>query len=313
MGIGLVAYSIRVKQRRSEDTTFDNLDDIEGVDFFDFIKEFLEENSDDFYINEENKKAFKVESINTDNEKRIISGFTTYGDGGMPAHIRNIQNPNSIAYNKNENDAECIPLYYLFYLPTSDRGIILLEKFGQKSAKTIFKNLISKKFAEELQNKTLYIDLLPQRRLIELFMTQGIVKQLTLSSFKSPGSKIEDFYANNGQSIENVATYDFTIRANRNKNLSFLKEKISRIFNRTANISSINDLIGIRSYEPNQLKVTYSIRGTQKTIKLDGLDDINVIYDITDKFENPYIHPEYSKINPIAQEYLNDLLGWKYV
>lgn len=69
MGIGLVAYSIRVKQRRSEDTTFDNLDDIEGVDFFDFIKEFLEENSDDFYINEENKKAFKVESINTDNEK----------------------------------------------------------------------------------------------------------------------------------------------------------------------------------------------------------------------------------------------------
>ena len=115
MGIGLVAYSIRVKQRRSEDTTFDNLDDIEGVDFFDFIKEFLEENSDDFYINEENKKAFKVESINTDNEKRIISGFTTYGDGGMPAHIRNIQNPNSIAYNKNENDAECIPLYYLFY------------------------------------------------------------------------------------------------------------------------------------------------------------------------------------------------------
>ena len=310
MGIGLVAYSFKVKQRNcSADSIHENLDDINNEDLFNFMENFLNEYSEDFYVDEDLKKAFKIENFRIDSENRKMSGFLTYGDGGVPAQIRNINNPNNVAYTKVEDDTECIPLYFLFYVPASSRGILILEKYGTKSSKTILYKLIRNKFAEDFPNHNLVVELLAQNRLMQLFMEEGIIRQLTISSQTSPGSHIENYYTRNGQNIENLASYEFTIKAHRNKQLDFLKSRINNIFRGNANLDSISNIIGIRDYTPTQLKVTYKINGTQKTIRLDGLDDININYDITNMLNSPYNHPTYEEINPIAQDYLNDLLG----
>lgn len=159
MGIGLVAYSFKVKQRNcSADSLHENLDDINNEDLFNFMENFLNEYSEDFYVDEDLKKAFKIENFRIDSENRKMSGFLTYGDGGVPAQIRNINNPNNIAYTKVEDDTECIPLYFLFYIPASSRGILILEKYGTKSSKTILYKLIRNKFAEDFPNHNLVVE-----------------------------------------------------------------------------------------------------------------------------------------------------------
>lgn len=309
MGIGLVAYSFKIKERRTTESTYENLDDVNGVDILTFISEFLSDSSSNFYIDEESKKTFKVDTINIDENNRRISGFLTYGDGGIPAQIRNINSPNDISYTKVEDDTECIPLYYLFYLPTSSNGILIIEKYRSKSAKSILEKLLKDVFINKFPDKTIFIDLLPQKQLMDMLMRDGIIKQVTLSSYSSPGTHVESIYANSGQNIEELATYEFSIKAKRSKQLNFLKEKINNILCKKANIESISNVVGIRDYKPNNLKVVYDVKGVQKTVKLSGFEDINAVYDITDFLEQKYQHPSYEEINTLANDYLEDLIG----
>src|SRR5574344_2248610 len=119
MGIGLVAYSFRIKHRGSESNEYEKLDDIDGNDIYDLIHEFLSGYQDKFYTNDETKKAFCINSIEENRELRRVSGLLTSGEAGIPAQIRNINDPQEVLYEKGEDDSECVPLYYLFYLPTN--------------------------------------------------------------------------------------------------------------------------------------------------------------------------------------------------
>lgn len=309
MGIGLVAYSFKVKERRNSDNTYENLDDVNCNDMLDFVNSFLNNYMNEFYTNDENKKAFKVETINIDRTNRKISGILTSGDAGIPAQIRNIHTPEEISYIKEEDDSECVPLYYLFHLPTNTSGVLILEKFGSKSAKSILNQLLRVAFNVDYSNYTLNIKPLAQGELIQKYFQEGVVKQMTLVSFKSPGERIEDKYASNGQDVAERALYEFTIKARRNKDIAFIKDLMQRIYLGNSNLSTMTDLIGIQDYEPSQVKITFNIRGQQKTIKLDQKDELSAVYDISDEFENKHQHPTYEQLHPLAIEYLTSLLG----
>lgn len=110
-------------------------------------------------------------SINTDTNNRRISGQFLSGEGGIPAEIRNVNDINQIRYNKEAEDSECIPLYYLFHIPTSTLGIIILERFRRISVKQVLTDLMRRQFFETFPNYTLEIEPLPQRRLMNMYLS----------------------------------------------------------------------------------------------------------------------------------------------
>jgi len=309
MSIGLVAYSFRVKERFSNNS-FVNLDDIDGNDMLEFIHSFLQTWSNGrYYTNPRSIKAFTVISTNIDNGRRTISGHFLSGEGGTPSEIRNINNINTISYQKQVEDSECIPLYYLFYLPTRTSGILILEKFRHISVKKVLSDLIREAFNESFQGFTIQIEPLTQRRLLNMYLEQGAIKSITLSSFNSPQRRIEERFANNDREIESLATYEFTIRSRRNRNLGLFQSILSRIANGNANIDAVNNMVGINGFIANEISATFTVNGKQKTIRIDQPDEIDAIYDISSELENVNRHPEYEIINRIANNYLNALLN----
>lgn len=309
MSIGLVAYSFRVKERFSNNS-FVNLDDVEGNDMLEFINSFLQVWSNgQYYTNPKSIKAFTVISKYINNIKRTISGHFLSGEGGTPSEIRNINNINTISYQKQAEDSECIPLYYLFYLPTRSSGILLLEKFRHISVKKVLSDLIRETFNEAFPRYTIQIEPLTQRRLLNMYLEQGAIKSITISSFNSPQRRIEERFANDDREIESLATYEFTIRSRRNRNLGLFQSILSRIANGNANIDAVNNLVGINGFVTNEISATFTVNGKQKTIRIDQPDEIDAIYDISSELENVNRHPEYEVINNIANNYLNALLN----
>ena len=135
------------------------------------------------------------------------------------------------------------------------------------------------------------------------------LKSITLSSFNSPQRRIEERFANNDREIESLATYEFTIRSRRNRNLGLFQSILSRIANGNANIDAVNNMVGINGFIANEISATFTVNGKQKTIRIDQPDEIDAIYDISSELENVNKHPEYEIINRIANNYLNALLN----
>lgn len=309
MAIGLMAYAFRIKERNSN-SSFVNLDDVNGIDMMNFMQAFLYQWSNgNYYTNPDSIKAFTVLSVNTDTSNRRISGQFISGEGGIPAEIRNINNINQVNYNKQAEDSECIPLYYLFYLPPRTLGILILERFRRISVKQVLSNLIRQHFNSNFHDFTIEIEPLPQRRLLEMYLREGSVKKITLSSYNSPGNSIEERYANDNRDIEELATYEFTIRSRRNKDLNLFQRFLSNIANGNANLDSFSNLVGIREFIPTEITATFDINGKQKNIRLDQPDEINAIYDISSELDDVNAHPNYNVINNLAIEYLNSLLN----
>ena len=308
MAIGLMAYAFRIKERNTN--VYVNLDDVNGVDMIHFVQSFLQIWSNgQYYTNPDSIKAFTVLSSNLDVNNRRITGQFLSGEGGVPAEIRNVNNIDQVRYQKEAEDSECIPLYYLFHIPNSTLGIIILERFKRISVKQVLTNLMRQSFANDFPNFTLEVEPLPQRRLIDMYLREGSVKKIKLSSFNSPNNTLEERYANDDRDVENLAIYEFTIRSRRNRNLNIFQNILANIANGNANISAVNNLVGVHEFVATEINATFDINGKQKTIRLDQPDEINAIYDISNELENVNIHPEYDVINPLAIEYLNSLIN----
>ncbi len=309
MAIGLMAYAFRIKERNSNNN-FVNLDDVNGIDMMNFIQNFLSQWSNgNYYTNPDSIKAFTVLSINTDSSNRRISGQLISGEGGIPAEIRNINNINQVKYNKQAEDSECIPLYYLFYLPARTLGILILERFRRISVKQVLSSLIRQNFNSKFHDFTIEIDPLPQKRLLDMYLREGSVKKITLSSHTSPGNSIEERYANDNKDIEELATYEFTIKSRKNRDLNLFQRLLSKIANGSANLDTFSNIVGIREFIPTEITATFDINGKQKNVRLDQPDEINAIYDISSELDDVNMHPNYNVINKLAIEYLNSLLN----
>lgn len=306
MAIGLMAYAFRIKERNSN--KYVNLDDVDSTDMMNYVQEFLGTWTNSFFTNSNSIKAFTVLSIYPDINNRRISGQFLSGEGGIPAEIRNVNDINQIRYNKEAEDSECIPLYYLFHIPTTTLGILILERFRRISVKQVLTDLMRRHFFENFPNFTLEIEPLPQRRLMDMYLRGGSVKKITLSSFNSPNNTLEERFANDNRDVENLATYEFTIRSRRNRDLNIFQRVLSNIANGNANIDAVNNLVGLHEFVATEINATFDVNGKQKTIRLDQPDEINAIYDISNELEDINVHPQYNVINPLAIEYLNSLI-----
>ena len=57
-----------------------------------------------------------------------------------------------------------------------------------------------------------------------------VLKKITLSSFNSPNNTLEERFANDNRDVENLATYEFTIRSRRNRDLNIFQRVIILLF-----------------------------------------------------------------------------------
>ncbi len=142
----LAPYTIRTydQQYFRLHNTYPPLDKILGrLDLYEIFKDCFTEQGIDFHIVEDEKKIYRIVSLQVDDKTRIIKGFLQQGSYGLKSDIINIDTGN-IDYAKTEKNAELINYYFYLKLPlTYNEGFAFFQSYKSVSAKTIIFNILN--------------------------------------------------------------------------------------------------------------------------------------------------------------------------
>jgi hypothetical protein len=153
-------YRLGLREKGDTDN-FHNLTKLQMADdtldfptIFDYFEDFLTYYSGSLDTNSERQKTFAVEDFHIDRDANVIEGIVTTGDYGYTAELKDV-NTGSTTHEKDTDEAEVIPYYFIFHLPKTKsdelydkghKGIIVFQQFNGRSFKTAFKSRFFKRY-----------------------------------------------------------------------------------------------------------------------------------------------------------------------
>ena len=137
-----------------------------------------------------------------------------------------------VSYRRTKDDAEMIPLYFLFEVPADrDEGILLIQRFRQRSPRSAIVDPLKKWFREAYPDHVLVIDPLSNEAALRAYFDGGQLKELHFIKFELPRD-LEDRYDREVHR-EEEGIVDYAVRARRGRELP-LMGAVRRIARREA-------------------------------------------------------------------------------
>jgi len=198
-----------------------------------------------------------------------------------------------------------LPFYFLMYLPkNADEGILILQRFKQYGIRTIFEKDINDYIRTQFNSLELEINLLIPSQLINEYLIRGRVVKLRFIKFSWP-SDIADAYDTRDH-IEEEGYTELIFSAKKGGHIPII-ERIHEVVNGKR---QPKELIEIRSFEYDNVKIEIDINGNKRTIDLSNINNIRPYIDISQdvRLGNDG-HPLFESIEKIAQDLLSDLLS----
>lgn len=303
--IALSSYTIRFKDKRKIGkmnnliNSYASLDNLENVDTFDIIKNYLNRLQHNLSNDHGEKILMRVTNYNTYNRK--CDGIIETGIYGYESDLYDIET-DTISHRKKVNEAEMLPFYFLISLPkNANEGIILFQRFGKFGIRTVFSRDFRNYFASQVKNFSVEINPLVPETLVKYYIEEGSLKKIRFIKFEIP----RDIADALNQSHEEQEGYiELTVAAKRNNQLPGMS--IIRDF--FEGRRDLNKLIELQDFEYDTIKVELEAGGERRVIDLSDWLKIRAYYDITGDVElNGGGHPYYSSIHKIAMNLHDEL------
>lgn len=299
--ISLSSYTIRVKDRQKG--KYLSLDDLLSKgDFYSFVEEYFKVIETDLQRDEENKKLIRINNGNIRKIKRHIKGVLETGEYGFESDIID-SNTGKSRYKRKPNDAEMLPFYFLISLPKGkDKGIILLQRFGQFGVSKIIRDSMRQFLAKKDKNLTLEFFPLVPTNLVEEYLKKGNVTKMIFTRFDIPSDLADYFDNRNSKDVKGHV--EFRVVAARNSKLPVTKSlNILRKQGKGA-----NKLMEINKFDFNSVKVVVNHNNDRRTINLENFDRMRAYYDVTGEVKiGSNGHPTYESIDKSATNLLSEL------
>jgi len=131
----LIPYNLRVmKVRTSDPLILGNINGNES-DFFELLKEYLDENKSTNILDDV-KKTISFEKVEV--EERDIFGIIKSGEYGITADFYDIEKKEKRLLARRENDSELYPFFFQFHVPSDlTEGKLILQTFGVHGAQVV--------------------------------------------------------------------------------------------------------------------------------------------------------------------------------
>jgi hypothetical protein len=159
---GVMPYRLGLREKGDTDN-FHNLTKLQLADdtldfptIFDYFEDFLNHYSGGLDTNSEKQKTFAVEDFHIDRNANVVEGLVTTGDYGYTAELKDV-NTGSTTHQKDIDEAEVIPYYFIFHLPKTKsdklydkghKGIMVFQRFNGRSFKTAFTSRFLKRYVK---------------------------------------------------------------------------------------------------------------------------------------------------------------------
>ena len=301
--ISLVTYSLRFLSRNDE--SIYNTDTIpykQGhFHLIDILRDYFNTRTDEFVDISAQKKLLTVNTCFSQEVQtfRITSGILETGNYGYASKIRDVAT-NEIIFEKTVNDAETLPFFYSFFVPSNgNTSICIFQRFSNKGFKTAFENDFNTFLGQESPEVRFSLFPLLPESYINSVLDNGRITKIRLVKDQLP-SDLADAVIGHRNS---EARSEFVISAKVRGNLAN-----QRIIDKLKSLVGIHprpleEVFEIRGFEYNDIKVEVKIGSSTKTLSFGNLDNVFGSYDITDEVDIVDGHPEYSSILQISTDY----------
>ena len=297
----LSSYSLRIKDKRTR--SYVRLDNFsENLDSLNIFHNYLNSLQNNPSHDSQSKNFMRISSLNLSDSDRTFCGILEKGDYGYASTLIDVDD-GSTSYERQIDDAELLPFYFLGSIPMgSDNGVILLQRFKQLGVKRFFRDYLDEHLKNEHSNFSIEFNPLIPEQVVRQNLSQGRITKVRFIKSEIT-SDIADAYDRNGGAIEDEGYLEFTVHAKRSGEIPIL----NKILDYLGGNRELNQIIEIPYFEYENVKVEVEINKNKRTIDLSDLSKIRAYYDIDGVQLSEEGHPAFDSINQKARSLLRDL------
>lgn len=315
--INLASYTIKFKKskkRPNEPEQYLNWDDLFELknqttfgdpEFSDAIGLLSNLKLKEIFPDERRNKSLMLEKV--EKKENIFYGQVYYGKHGEMGKLVNLSSGEEESITENKSVMSLF--YFLFYFhPNDDKGILILERKGNRGMKYIFEKWIKVKVFNRYRNnfQVEIKDMIPTPLMSE-FITNGDIR-----AFEFEGNKSHLDSVNRLHTGFNEIKGSFDIKFNIDEPY---QEKAKHILN---NILSgeffkqnfSDNFVEITNETEEHIKVNVNYKGKNRVFSLGSSDNFKPYFDITEDIDSIVGGvPDFEEMTEISVKYAEYLLG----
>ena len=305
----LVPYSVRIREKRSED--FFSLNDVPLPDFDnDFItvmEAYLDARLEEGSVDDERQSSIEVDGY--ESAQRRMFGTFKSGSYGYEAELKNIETGE--IKTRDPDDCELIPFYFrLEHRRGQDSALLLLQRFGLYGVKSNFQNDISAFIREHNEDLIVSINPIVSDNEIDRLIGRGL-KKIRYIRHTVPADAADDLNIRDNQ-IEQCEM-ETVIKAKRDRFLA-IPAWIRDLAN---NRAPAENIIEVNGHEYDDVKIVISDSGRLRTLKMSDVRSFRMSIDVSADVDfDETGHPTTDSIDRAARELMPELrtaVGWNDV
>lgn len=299
----LAAYVIRVRGKDGKDDyrplqSFDGKHDLLDVVFRLFARMKA------FTRNEKKKAALQIARLNRNN--RTLTGILETGAYGFESNLKDAET-GTLVHRRGVKEADMLPFYYRFYLPTNeDRGIVLLQRFKLFGVRSLIWSNLLQDFATSFPDYVLEMAPLMPEEVARELTRDGRVRRIRLLRYGLPRA-IEDQV--DGKIDKNPGETELSITVGRGKSFpQQLMDDLSAMLRGEREPGAFSMGALVDNFEYDRLKLEFDAKAMVRTVDLKDIGKIRAHFPIDDDIEvTPGGHPTYQSLDAVAKDILVSL------
>ncbi len=208
----LVPYTVRVKQKRTDDALPLNNIDGKGNGFLKCLQKYLKE-AQETRVLEQPQKTISVDGFK--DSQRNVYGIVKSGEYGVAADFVDIGTLEKTPHAREEKHSETLPFFFFFHIPDdTNRGILILQMFKVHGIKTVLERKLNEYFSD--QGLVIEFNRLISQTLLEQLEKNRLV-EFRLIRYDVPMDPAEKIH--NGSPEELIEERVFRVKRNKELNL----------------------------------------------------------------------------------------------
>ena len=250
-----------------------------------------------------------LDTVRIEQNEPEVSGVFRTGDYGYESDLFDTQTMR-LTHHRTVDETELTPFFFLASLPKQNKhGLLLLQKFGQLSAKTVFNKDWEGYIRGQLpigDDAMLEINPVLAPELVDTWLATGRVTNATLVRTSLPDD-LTDYLNGRGMPLPDLKEMKVVFQMKRNG--EFLDAWRARFRQVADGTLEVHELIELPGFVPNAARVNVRVEGREHVIDITDTSRVRTYYDISsivDKGADG--HPVFDSIREIGQGVLRQLM-----
>ena len=208
----LVPYTVRVKQKQTDDALPLNDIDGDGNGFLKCLQKYLQE-TQETQVLKKPQKTISVDRFAV--SQRNVYGIVKSGEYGVAADFVDTETLENIPHAREEKHSETLPFFFFFHIPEdATRGTLILQMFKVHGIKTILEDTLNEYFSE--RGLVVEFNRLISQALLEQLEKNRLV-EFKLIRYDVPRNIADKVY--NGSPEEIIEERVFRVKRNKDYNV----------------------------------------------------------------------------------------------